>query len=335
MGIYVDIQTRSNRLRAYYGFKVFSLLYRSLIGRDLFKPGDIKIWEGYPYPEVGQIVKEPTNIASINYKDLIKEKVTNYSWGDRTTYFNHSLEVMGHFLFELEGEIKEIPGVILFTGEEARLDFPTIYIETFTTYQKDFPDFLRGENNTNQDRLKNCLKHVYEQLEDEKNLTTIFMGENYNCTKNLHDAHLIITDSKTQFFKKFLKYVIDLSQYHKTDYNELNWLTIKREEILRMYNRMVYLQKHFLYNLIDKIPIEEEKAATGFLEDYMKQYASIEAGSYIILDEDFSGIGFKRMLNDLIYKFSTVFRDSIDQKKDVEDKFVNAFKDSLKKWESI
>lgn len=333
MGIYVDIQTRSNRLRAYYGFKVFSLLYRSLIGRKLFKPGDIKIWKGYPYPEVGQIIAQPANLASINHEHLIEEKVTDYHWGSRTTYLNYSLEVMGHFLFELEGEIKEIPGVMLFTGEEARLDLPAIYIETFTTYQKDFPDFLRGENNSNQERLKNCLKRVYEQLDEGKNLISFFLGENFNCVKNLHDAHLIIIDSKNRFFKKFLDYVIDLSKYHTTDFGELNWLTTKREEIIQMYNRMVYLTKPFLQNLINKIPIDEEKAATGFLEDYMKQYTSIEAGSYLIIDDDFSGKGFRRMLNDLVYKFSAVFRDSIDEKKDVEDKFVSVFKDSLKKWE--
>ncbi len=334
MGIYIDIQTKSNRLRAFYGFKIFSLLYRGLIGSNLFKPGSIKIWKGYPYPEVGQIVAEPTNIASINFSDLIEEKVTDYSWGSRTTFLNYSLEVMGHFLFELEGDIKEIPGVLLFTGEEARLDLPAIYVETFTAYRKDFPDFLRGMNNPNLVRLKDCLKRIYAQLDEEKNLTTIFLGENYNCVKNLHDAHLIITDSKTRFFKKFLQYVVDLSQYHKTDYSELSWLTIKQEEIMQMYNRMVYLRKPFLQNLINKIPIEEEKAATGFLEDYMKQHASIETGSYIIVDEDFSGKGLRQMLNDLIYKFSTVFRDSIEQKEDVEDKFVSAFKDSLKKWES-
>lgn len=335
MGIHIDIQTTSNHQRAHMGLSILKQLMKSLNDHSLFSSEDYRIWKGYPLESLGEIKKNFNSLDLIVGEDLIGRERKKTAWGSDTRIINHSLEIIGSFHFIVEGKLQEIPGYILFSGDEAKVELPTIHIETYTMHEKDMHHLLKGERNDNREKLINCLYDFYHNLDDyEQKNTTVFIGENYQCVKFFHYANFILTDSDISFFKKFLKYAIELRKIRKSE-KELLWLKVARKDILQLFNRTDYFKDKFLHNLINALPIKystEEKPAKGFMLDYVSEYMVVETTSFAVIDPDFTGRNMKAMLNDLLVKFTSILQGSLEPKEVIQQRFVNIFQQSLEEW---
>lgn len=332
MGVYIDLQIRDINYYAHIGFKIFQKLYNQFVRSNLFTTQKINIWKGYPITGMGELVDTKQSLANVTSRQLIGPITKRGRYGYFETRTNYTLEVLGLFYFEREGEIHSVPGAMIFAGEETNEELPSIYVETFKTSGLCFPDFIRGLDNPNRVKVLRAVRRFYDQLsQEEKKKAHIFMGDTYDCIEFLHQCQLIIVPDKLSFFKRFLDYAVKLRDYPE----KLEWLTVNKAEIKRMYKRIDPLKKTFIYRLIDQLKIPalgELEVATGFFINDIKEQIAVQSGSLIIQDRDFTGNEMKSVINNLVYKFSTLFKDSLVPSDEIQKKFIREFEKNLDKW---
>jgi len=336
LGIYLDIKESNKRVYIQTGLLMLQDLYDHFDRAGLFRLSKITIWKGYPLLNAGEVITDSLRtIHAVRSDDLHEETTGTDRQGYRTNVIiTHTVEVLGTFFVEEAGEILEIPGVMIFSGDETKDELPSIYIDSFSYGGKNLNDFLLGDRNPNKRKLILLLTQYHSNLAEHlSKKTSIFVGENPDCMQFLHQAKGIMVHDDLNFFKKFIQYAGDI-QNRKI---ELEWLGVKKKEINEMLKRIYPLRKKFFHNMIDKIDIDaygRKKAATRFfIDDWISGKVYVKRGSVQLFDKDFSGNTMKRMFNELIYRFSQVICDSLPPGKELEDKFITEFKKELKRWD--
>lgn len=332
VGIYLEIKGKQRYWKAPVVLRHFQKIFEIMVNKNFFTPTYSALWEGYPLEGIGTLIESGFPLNSIN-----TSKIRRYDRnGEQPRLHIRSIEITGYFHLFFDDELLKVPGRMMLCGDIISKDMPDIYIDTFTYFEKDFPDFFKESNRNyrqNQTKMFDVLAIFMEAIKDNRKDVNLIIGDTFESVDLLHQAVYFDFPSMHEFYKKFLRYVSLLKQKR----NSLEWINrLDYKKINDLYNRIVYLKESFLPDTMDTINIMlrgKDKPLTDYLINRMNQMVEVSAGSVIIKDPDFSGQNMQKALTELLVDFSEIVKDVFDPKKTIQEQFAEAYKEKLKNYD--